>query len=100
MAATFLPLRSRTLLSGESLATTSAVHSGREYRNTVLIGVPLARASSAALPAVEPNCTASAARNPFALFEPSESTQSTDVPRFASASSSQPLDFSTRLGGL
>jgi hypothetical protein len=96
----FLALRSRTLRKGESLGTTSAVHSGREYKNTVLIGVPFARASSAALPAVEPNCTAPACKNWFALFDPSESTQSTPVPRLASASSSQPLDLSTRLGGL
>jgi hypothetical protein len=75
VAAIFLPRSSESFCSGEFFATTSAVHSGCEYRKTVLIGEPLARASNAALPAVEPNWIESAARNEFALFEPSESTQ-------------------------
>jgi len=87
-------------LNDAFLPITIAVHSGREYKNTVLIGEPLARARNAALPAVEPNCTAFAARNPLALFEPSESTQFTLVPRFPSASSSQPFSLRTKLTGL
>jgi hypothetical protein len=60
----------------------------------------LARASNAALPAVEPNWIESAARNEFALFEPSESTQVTRVPEALSESSSQPYFLRMRLGGL
>ena len=64
------------------------------------MGEPLARASKAALPAVDPNCTEFAARKELALFEPSESIQLTCVPDGLSASSSQPNFLSTRLGGL
>ena len=100
VAAIFLPRSSPTERSGLSLATTSAVHSGRENRYTVLIGLPFARASNAALPAVEPNWIAFAAKKLLALFEPSDSTQLTFTPLFASAASSAPLLLRIKLGGL
>ena len=66
----------------------------------VRIGEPLARASSAADPAVEPTSMAPARSDSLALFEPSDFTQVTSTPSSASASSSQPWSLITRLSGL
>ncbi len=66
----------------------------------VRIGDPLARASSAAEPAVEPTSIASARSASLALLEPSHLTQVTSTSSSASALSSQPWSLTTRLSGL
>src|ERR1700744_5410641 len=77
VTAIFLPLRSATELIGEFLPTTSAVHSGLLYTSMILIGLPLARATNAAEPAVDPKSSALERRPSFALLLPAESTQVT-----------------------
>ncbi|CNO88974.1 Uncharacterised protein [Mycobacterium tuberculosis] len=59
------------------MPTTSAVHSGLLYTSTILIGLPLARATNAAEPAVEPKSNALERRPSLALLLPAESTQVT-----------------------
>jgi len=54
VTAIFLPFSSATELIVEFLPTTRAVHSGLLYTSMILIGVPLARATKAAEPAVDP----------------------------------------------
>ena len=66
----------------------------------ILIGVPLARASSAAEPAVEPTSMAPARRFWLAMLEPVDSTHFTPTPSSFSSSSSQPWSLMTRLSGL
>ena len=65
----------------------------------VRIGEPLARASSAAEPAVEPTSTAPARSASLALFEPADCTHST-VTSSPRVSSIQPWSLMTRLSGL
>src|SRR3984885_6343980 len=77
VTATFLPFRSATELMGESLATSSAVHSPPANRSMALIGEPLAGATSAAEPAVDPTSNALDRRPSLALLLPAESTHVT-----------------------
>ena len=100
VAATFLPSSWDTSVISESAGTTRADHSGWEYRLIVLMGEPLARASSAAEPAVEPMSIASARRASLALFEPADWTHSTSTPSSVSSSSSHPFSLMTRESGL
>src|SRR5690606_25703641 len=99
VAATDFPFSDATPSIAESGPTTSAVHSGREYTYRVLIGLPLALASTAARPAVEPRSTLPLLRYSSARLLPRLSTQLTSVPSAFSACSSQPNFFTTRLVG-
>ena len=100
VAAILRPLSWATEVIGESLATTSAAHSGWLNTATVLIGEPLARATSAAAPAVEPKSIASARRYSLALLLPADSSQLTETPLAARSFSSHFCSRSTRLSGL
>src|ERR1700712_646529 len=97
VAAIFLPLRSATLLSVESLRTTSAVHSARLYTYTDLIGLPLARASTAERLAEDAKSTPPLFRYSSERLLPWLNTQPTLVS--GKALSSQPKCLSTRLTG-
>ena len=99
VAAIFLPFRSASVLIGESLGTTSAVHSGREKMYGALIGLPLAFDSSAARPAVEPMSMLLPLRYSSARLLPALCTHLTVMPSFFRSSSSQPNRRSTRLDG-
>src|SRR3954465_8692157 len=77
VAATFLPLRSASVLIGESFGTTSAVHSGREKMYGVRVGVPFASASSGARPADDPMSMLPAFRYSSARLLPALNTHLT-----------------------
>ncbi len=99
VAAMSAPRSWSTLVMGDPFGTTIAVHSGCEYTSMVRMGDPLARARSAADPAVDPTSTAPARSSSLALFEPADCTQSTftsDPSRF----STRPWSFTMRLSGL
>ena len=66
----------------------------------VLIGEPLARASSAADPAVEPTSIAPERSASLALLDPADWTQLTVTPWSLREASSQPFFLMTRLSGL
>src|SRR5271165_5916529 len=98
--ATRLPRRSCTLLIAPSRVVTSAVHSGREYTYTDLMGLPLILATSAAEPALEPKSIEPALRNCSALDEELVCTHRTVVPSLASACSRKPFCLSSIETGL
>ena len=95
----FLPSRSSAEAMSESGPTTIALHSGWASTSTVRSGEPLARASSAAAPAVELKSTTSPRSSSLAGADPAENSQVT-VTSSPTASSSQPCSLSTRLAGL
>lgn len=99
VAATLRPLSSARLRIGESLRTSSAVHSGRLATYTVRTGLPLARASTAARPAVEAKSTLPALRYSRERLLPWLNTQRTRVPLPSRLFSSQPNFLSARLVG-
>ncbi|MNT29994.1 hypothetical protein D3C72_1657630 [compost metagenome] len=81
------------------MRTTSAVQSGREKIYGARMGLPLARASRAARPALEPMSMLLAFRYSSARLLPALSTHLMLVPSGLNASSSQPKRRSTRLVG-
>nr|WP_275410867.1 hypothetical protein [Actinoplanes rishiriensis] len=100
MAAIRRPRSPATDLTAEPLGTTTAAHSGWLNTPIVLIGEPLARATSAAAPAVEPTSMASPRSASLALLLPAESCQVTVTPLAARSVSSHFCSCSTRLAGL
>lgn len=95
----FLPCRSDSVLIGEAVGTTSAVHSGREEMYGVRIGLPLALASTAARPAVEPMSIPLPFRYSSARLLPALNAHLIAVPSFLNSSSNQPTRRRTRLDG-